>query len=49
MPKYNLEISEDEMAWLQKCDFENLLDDMSQMCDLIDSLNIDDDEIYFEK
>lgn len=48
MANYTLEIDEKEMDWLQKCDFENLLDDMTQLCDLIDSLNIDDSEVFFE-
>jgi len=48
MANYTIEIPQSEVDYLQNCDFENLLDDMQQICDLIDSLNIEDHYVVYE-
>lgn len=41
-------ITEREMQELIETDFDQLLDDMNNLCHLIDDLNIENDEIIFD-
>ena len=48
MTKFDLIIDESEIEYLNGLDCESMIDDMIEVCDLIDRLNIEDDEIIFD-
>ena len=47
MKDYDLVISDEEIAYLQELNCEQMIEDMVDVVNLLESLDIEDDEIIF--
>lgn len=48
MSDYNIVLNDEEVEYLNHLDTDALIEDMVSVCNLIDSLHIDENEIVYE-
>jgi len=48
MNEYTINLSDEQVEYFQNLDTQSLVDDLEKVVNLIDSLNIDNDEIVYE-